>query len=288
MQAPPSSRNRMVDLPAPTGAAACLLNEVCTEIPSADSVNAILVSDSLLARRFLRLSRSQLLGGDSSIHGVNDVMPPMGIVRLRHVGIAAAVMHLLPAEQSGERFDRLLFWEHAAAVGVLARLLVRDFDITPSLAFVAGLVHDLGRLVLDVHFPREFYAVLQYQMRHDTWIRDAEAAVLGYDHCAIGERVASAWGLPALLVEAIGYHHQPDRTNPAQVSELTAIIHVADVLARGLQVGNPGDDTIPMLSETTLRRLRLNWTSLRECLGEAEPGMHEMRRLLREMMLPGC
>lgn len=288
MTASQSARGRPADPPAPTGAASTLLDGVCRGIPSAECVISVLKSDPLLARRFLRLSMSPLLDGESTAGAIDDVVPAMQARRLRHVGIAAAVVHLMPAEQGGERFDRLRFWEHSAGVGVLARLLARRVDFDPSLAFVAGLMHDIGRLILDVHFPREFSAVLQYQMRHDTWIRDAEAVVLGYDHCILGERVARAWGLPPLLVEAIGFHHRPEITTPAPVSELTALIHVADILARGLQVGYPGDDTIPMLSEATLRRLGLNWAALRESLVEAEPGLHEMRRLVREAMLPGC
>ncbi|MEX0731602.1 MAG: HDOD domain-containing protein [Aquisalimonadaceae bacterium] len=288
MLQPIISRGRPLNLPIPTGAASRLLECIGAAVPSPWSLVSILDDDPLLARRFHRLAISTLVDGARRGGSVGEVVMALEPDVLRQVATAAAVMHLLPASPSGltgEQFDRFRFWEHSAAVGVLSRLMARNIGLDPSQAFVGGLLHDMGRLVLDVHFPREFSAVLQYQLRHDTWIRDAEAAVLGYDHCMIGEQVASAWGLSTQLVEIIGTHHQPERTDPP-ASQLAAVIHVADILARGLQVGYPGDDAIPMLSEPTLRRLRFNWSQLRDCLSEAEQSLHEARLLVQETMRP--
>lgn len=284
-----SSRGRPVSLPIPGGAAGRLLEAAASESASVQSVVATLDSDPLLANRLRVLAGSELMDGRRYDGTLSELVMSLESGVLRHAMVTAAVVHLLPPPGTpGEegRFDRYRLWEHSAATGALARRLSSAAGLDPLDGFVSGLLHDMGRLVLDVYFPREFSAVLQYQARHDTWIRDAEASVLGYDHCLLGEQVAGAWGLPSALAEVMAAHHQPERTIPAPASNMAVVVHVADILARGLQVGSPGDDTLPMLSDAGLRRLGLNWSHIRDCLDASGADMREARRLVRELREP--
>jgi len=192
--------------------------------------------------------------------------------------IASVLLGQFPPA-TGERFDRAAFWEHSVGVGVIAQTLAGAIGDDRQLAFTGGLLHDIGRLLLDVHFPREFRSILRYQRRHDTWIRDAEVAVLGIDHCALGASAAEQWNLPADVIEVIRYHHSPESGSIREGATLT--VHLADVLARGLEFGNPGDDTIPMLSQVAMKRLGLNWEVLRWALLEADPYLPTARQLVR-------
>lgn len=168
----------------------------------------------------------------------------------------------------GGGLDRPGLRRHAAAVASLAHALAGRLGADPVAALTAGLLHDVGRAVLDRHCQRGFAAVLRYRSRHDTWIRDAEQAVLGYDHAAVAAALAAQWGLPDWLREVMGWHHMPEA--PTVQHPVTGLVHVADVLARGLAVGNPGDDTVPFLSPSVLERLGATWADLRMVLGAVQ------------------
>ncbi len=247
-----------------------------------DTLAAVLEKDPELAIRVLGMAGTSLLGLHAPVASPREVCMALGARRLRNAVTAAAVIGVFPGNVDSARFDRHGFWEHCAATGALAFVLAREAGQDPETAFAAGLLHDVGRIVLDVYFPRTFLAILRYRDRHDVWIRDAEAGVMGFDHCAVGERVARRWRLPEQLVQAIAWHHQPHRQEASD--PITGIVHVADVLARGLQVGNPGDDAIPMLCEQTLSRLDLDWHVLRRCLEQAELYLDEAREMVHRAL----
>ncbi|WP_290633568.1 HDOD domain-containing protein, partial [Aquisalimonas sp.] len=220
----------------------------------ADRLAEILQQDPGFAHAVLTVLDTPFFGAGSGESGVRGICRSTSRVTLERAMIAAAVLRQLPG--GGDQwFDRYAFWEHSVGVGVIARALATNLGQDEQQAFTAGLLHDLGRIALDVYFPREFQGVVRYRQRHDTWIRDAEVAVLGFDHCVFGGSVAVRWGLPVDLVEAVCSHHTPEAANVHH--DVTRMVHLADVLARGLQIGDPGDDTIPMLSQSAMKRLGL-------------------------------
>ena len=95
---------------------------------------------------------------------------------------------------------------------------------------------------------------------------DAEQAVLGFDHTLIGALVAQNWKLPKPVIDAIKNHH----ALPTTATPLSELIHVSDIICRGLDIGHGGDDLIPSLNASVLSRLGLNWEIIRNCLGEIE------------------
>ncbi|MCC5858367.1 MAG: HDOD domain-containing protein [Ectothiorhodospiraceae bacterium] len=240
--------------------------------------------EPVMERRVLLTANCPLLGLQQPVSTLVEAGSALGSERFTQVIAVAAVLDRLPPARVGQAFDRAGFWEHSAATAALARALALELGENPELAFIAGLLHDLGRAVLDAWFPREFLAVLRYRERHDVWIGDAEAAVLGFDHCAVGERVAAWWGVPPLVVQAIGWHHRPDE--PQGAHPVTGIVHVSDVVVRGMRRGNPGDDTIPMLSEQTMARLGLDWSMLEPALDRADRDAGQALRLVQVMTAP--
>jgi putative nucleotidyltransferase with HDIG domain len=235
-----------------------------------------------LGRRILLTANCPLFGLQQPVNSLARAGAALGAERFAHVVAVAAALNHFPPVEPGHPFDREGFWEHSAATGTLSRALALELGEDPELAFVAGLLHDLGRMVLDAWFPREFLAVLRFRERHDVWIGDAEAAVLGFDHCTVGERIASLWELPPIVVQAIGWHHRPDE--PEGIHPITGVVHVSDVVVRGMRRGNPGDDTIPMLSEETMARLGMDWGMLEPALDRADRDFAEASQLVQGML----
>jgi len=221
--------------------------------------------DQGLAARILRIANSPFYGLSSRIGSLTDAGAMLGVHTLSNIVTAAGIMGQFPATED-ESFDRLSFWQHAIGVGTCARVLARHGGLDPEVAFTSGLLHDIGKLVMAAYFEDDFSQVLAYRDEHDCLLRDAEQAVLGFDHTVIGARVARHWKLPEPVINAIQHHHAiMDVANP-----LSELVHVADILCRALDIGHGGDDLIPVLNMAAMKRLGLTWVLLADCLGEVE------------------
>ncbi|NOX75469.1 MAG: HDOD domain-containing protein [Gammaproteobacteria bacterium] len=221
--------------------------------------------DQALAARILRIANSPFYGLSRRVGSLQDAGTLLGIHTLGNIVTAAGVMGHFPPG-GGDGFDRLSFWQHAIGVGTCARVLARHGGLDAEMGFTAGLLHDMGKLVLASYFTSDFAAVLTWRDEHDCLLRDAEQAVLGLDHTELGARVARHWRLPLPVVNAIAYHH----SLPEVATPLSELVHVADILARGLDIGHGGDDLIPTLKASALPRLGLDWQTISACLGEIE------------------
>lgn len=222
--------------------------------------------DQALAARILRVANSPFYGFAGHIGSLRQACVMLGLYAVRNIVVTAGVIARFPPIPAA-RFDRLGLWRHAIGTAVAARVLAQHRGFDADLAFTAGLLHDIGKLALDAVFPESFGQVLAHRDKHDCLLRDAEAAVLGFDHTEVGARVARHWKLPAGIAEAIEKHHMPD-VGPASL--LVDLVHVADVLARGLDIGSGGDDLIPKLSTGALGRLTLTFEDLDRYLPEIE------------------
>ncbi|OHC63090.1 MAG: hypothetical protein A2045_04320 [Rhodocyclales bacterium GWA2_65_20] len=217
--------------------------------------------DQGLAARVLRVANSAFYGLTSRVSAVNEAVTVLGFNAVRSLALAAGVVQLFP-HAAGNKFDRIAFWQHAIGTGVCARMLAARLGKDPETAFSAGLLHDMGKLVLHVYFPDTFDAVLARCAADGCAIVEAERAVLGFDHAAIGYEVARQWRFPPSIQQAIRNHHRPD-ADPAFMSD---VVHVANVLCDALDIGNGGDDVVAPLSAAAWGRLGLDWAALPACL----------------------
>ena len=148
-------------------------------------------------------------------------------------------------------FSRAEFWKHSIAVACGAELLAEQMvatwekacDIRPSEAFVCGLLHDLGKLALDVALPKSFARVVEAVDLLRGNIADVERAVIGIDHLVVGKRVAERWELPATLRDCIWLHGQLPQALPATVRHprMVNLITLADLIAREQHLGYSGN-----------------------------------------------
>jgi putative nucleotidyltransferase with HDIG domain len=217
-----------------------------------DALTRILVQDPGLTSRLLKLANSSFYGLSGRVGSVREALMVLGLATVRNMVLACAVMENLPGERC-DVLDGPGLWQHALGTGAAARLLARRAGLEPELAFTAGLLHDMGKLVLALHFPEAYRAVLRHQQAEGCHIREAEQFVLGFDHAEAGARVARRWRLPAALVDAIAWHHRPEDGAP----RLAGLIHIADGLSRELVIGDPGDALKPGPCDATLKRLGL-------------------------------
>jgi putative nucleotidyltransferase with HDIG domain len=169
-------------------------------------------------------------------------------------------------------------WEHsigcAAAAGAVAETLGRD-DAEEIL--VAGLLHDLGKVVLALNLPDDLALIRERTKSGRVFFHEAEAAVLSFHHGEIGQWLAEHWNLPDTLAEPMRLHHHPER---AVISpEVTAIVHIADSIIRGWGFGYSGDDLVPPISPAAWKLLGLKASDFKTILDRLEPRLAHLNEL---------
>jgi putative nucleotidyltransferase with HDIG domain len=203
----------------------------------------IVSGDKTTVSRILRLVNSAAYGLNRRVETVSQAVVLVGVQEVKNLVLASSVMKYFP-EQSNLQMTPEEFWEHSIAVGLATRMLGRAIGMTDvESLYVAGLLHDIGKLFFIANLQEEFGCALMRAREQQTPIGTAEKLVLGVDHAEAGAALADHWRLPEYLKLVIRHHH---RLLPASPYKTTiALVHTADYWVRSLALGNPGDPFVP-------------------------------------------
>jgi HD-like signal output (HDOD) protein len=144
--------------------------------------------------------------------------------------------------------------------------------------FVSGLLHDLGRLILYLHFPEESRHVLNRSRKYKNLLRKEEQDYLGYDHAQLGHHLMKQWKLPLILENNVLYHHTPSM---ARQPIPAAIVHVADAIVNSLGIGSSGEELVPPLDMAAWENLDLPLSSLDTIIGQATHQFNSLESMLQ-------
>ena len=166
--------------------------------------------------------------------------------------MALSLASLFVRKDAPEILDRAAFWEHALSCSVVAGQMVRRAGVEdPNQVVVAGLLHDLGKLVMAYYLPEEYAGILRRAAAERRSTRDIEREVLGDNHALLGEALAKRWKLPLEISRCIRYHHVPlsvENLDHATVA-LVRVICAADALCKAAGLGFSGDDLVEEIPE---------------------------------------
>src|SRR3989338_1573180 len=230
---------------------------------SAREVGSAIATDPSLSARVLKMVNSAYFGFPSQISSISHATTILGFNAIQNLALTATVFQLFRDNSGDELFDRRLFWEHSLGVGVLSRLLAEKTRYADKEeAFTAGLIHDVGKIVLDQFVHEEFKAVMGLVRANDMLLYEAESRLLGLNHANVAYIVSQKWNLPKKLQEPLAYHHAPglSKYNP----QLTGIVHLADILCRALKIGNGGDNKVPVLDKAAVADFKLNASDIEQ------------------------
>ena len=198
--------------------------------PMADArdVEREIIEDPIITSKVLKVANSPFYGTDRNIATISQAVVLMGFIEVQNIALSVSVFgrFLSPTKV----FDRRQFWEHCYATAVTAEALQRRVNAHTNDGFVAGLLHDIGRIVLDQYFPDELEEVVSLAETQKMSLLDAERKVLGVTHGDIGYWVAEKWKMPTMLNDSILFHHTPFSCRESYV--LTSIFHVADIISK--------------------------------------------------------
>jgi len=221
---------------------------------SAATVGRVISTDQVLAARILKLANSAYYGFPREISTLNLAIVVLGFNALRDLVMSISVIDQFTVDDEGT-FEANQFWRHALVVGMGARLLSRykGYSVAGEV-FVAGLLHDIGYLVMYQQFPELFREVYYQAKTGGVPFYQAEQQKLEFTHADLGAWLAEAWNLPDKLVDAIRYHHHPDNSEHSH-SGLTQLIHIANMISYSIDEGS-GLNHFENLEETLDEQLK--------------------------------
>ncbi len=249
-------------LPAMPAVALELLQTLSGGDPDVDALASRIARDQAITARVLRVANSPFYGLQMRVGSIHDAI--VGFSAVRSLVLTSAVVTTLPAGKcAGFSADR--FWRHVLGTAVAAQALARPLRRKPESLFIAGLLHDIGRLVMLSANPEGFARVIQIAAERDCHLVDVEAEIFGCDHTAVGAAIAQHWNFPADIVEALAFHHNPAQTAPGS---LAAIIHYADGIAKALDLEGAENTQMARLQPAAIDALGLDWETLTAVLAE--------------------
>jgi len=207
---------------------------------SARQIGAILAKDMAMTAKVLQLVNSAFFGLRRRITGPEEAVMFLGVDTVKALALLASAFSSFGATQC-PRFSIEELQQHSTKVAAIAREIAKSQNASrQSLddTFVAGLLHDVGRLVLVTHHPNQYDHVLSAVATGERTVAEAEQEAFGATHAEVGSYLLSLWGLPDSVVEALAFHHYPSRSADQHFGPLAAV-HIANVVAEMLPTGKP-------------------------------------------------
>jgi putative nucleotidyltransferase with HDIG domain len=247
---------RTQDLPTLPAAALKVIQQTYSSETTASQVAEALATDQALAARVLRLSNSAYYGLSRQISALQDAVVVLGMHSVRNLALVASSYPWLSKPLKGYGLGPRQLWTHSFGTAVGAQLVAKRAHLPSADAvFTAGLLHDIGKVVLSVWLEDKISALYSLAVHEGVPFDVAERKVLGFDHTEIGLYVAEQWNLPQPILDAIRYHHDPNAASPT--SPVADAVHIGDYLTMMLGFGLGGDGLQYVVYEEALERLRL-------------------------------
>lgn len=231
----------------------------------------VLEKDPVMAARILKTINSAFYGLPRQVSSVGHAVVMLGINTIKNMALAITTAGMLPARNEAG-FDTAEYLRHSLTVAGLARLVAQKTgQAEPGEAYVAGLLHDFGKVLFAVNLPDEFGQALSLSGREAISLHLAEQRILGVDHTRAGAMLADKWQFPKALGQAIGSHHTCSLDD-----NLTRCLFLADQLAKFDGDGNPlPNRNIPTLPPDLGSELGNDYASILSNLPQRERVLQE-------------
>lgn len=242
-------------------------------LSTANSLADIISKEPAISARLLSLVNSPLYGFGKPIDSLQRAVSIVGTKNLSQLALGVTVIEKFTS-RSIEHFSMADFWEHSLACGVFNRILASQIPGTSQdFCFVAGLLHDIGRLVMLQLAPDDMSRAYDISKTMASPLHETERQYFGFNHCDVAEELFEAWNFPMDLGLAASRHHE---SHNGETSIESAICTVGNVLALAMQYGSNGHDYVPTITDETWDALGLPPSALATTIGKAKRQIHDI------------
>lgn len=253
-----------------------LFNALDQEDVDVHTLSQKISHDQALTAKVLGLANSSFYGMQSKVGSIAHAVAVLGFNSVRSLVTAAAVVQAFAG--SGSKEFNYALWKHAIATALAARALAKGIGENEELAFIAGLLHNVGRLVLATYSPARYQEVLSWSKLHDVELSAAETQVLGIDHMTAGRAALTRWKFPTPIIEALPASGMPPGES---LPKSASIITVADAIAYALDLGGTAGSQVPVISPYAWDQLQLSEPILLEVFSATEKQFEDVCVILQ-------
>ncbi len=182
-----------------------------------NDLNRVISLDPVLTGRVLKLINSAYYGLGSQITSIVKAIIMLGLNTIKNLAISTAILGTVTKKENFKALNMDSFWRHSIAVGVTAKIIARKMNINKRLVdeyFIAGLLHDIGKIVINQHFDQLYVEVIQESDSQSIPLFIKEEELMKITHSGVGEKISEKWQLTGALHDCISFHH-----NPSEASE---------------------------------------------------------------------
>jgi putative nucleotidyltransferase with HDIG domain len=245
---------------------------------SLDDIAQIVSKDITLSAKVLQLVNSSFYSLRQKVDTLTWALALIGTNQLINIVSGVSAVSFFKNIPS-QLMNMASFWEHSIACGTTARLLGGYFNrrVDAERFFVAGLLHDIGRLILLQNLPSACLELFQRAKKENIFLVIAETEKFGMDHSHIGAKMAFHWNLPEMLVDMIKGHHFPEKVT---YSFEASIIKLADIIVNALEIGNSGESFIPVIESSIYEELDLHADILQPMINQLDNQLEDIFKII--------
>ncbi len=248
---------------------------------TAHDMHEIVRSDPALATKILKVVNSAFYGLPSQIASLDRAIIMLGLSAVKNIALAASLTRFFKGGELSEHFAARDLWQHSIAVGVCAKSIADKVRYAQEEAFVGGLVHDMGLLVIQQLFADRLKEVAEKCYAEPQNFLELETSLIGADHQAFGVALATKWKFPPALRYVVSYHHDPHLLKP-EFQRLTSIIYIADTICCQNKIGFWLTGATQALTEEVLGAAMVTPDQLQEVAQELPERLQEAEQIFNE------
>ena len=220
------------ELPTLPGVATRILEVTSQNEAGAQELAEIVRNDPAVSAKVLKMANSAFFGFSHQITTIPQAVVVLGFTSVRSLALGVSVFDTLSPTNISSEFDRQAFWVHAIGTATAARMVAKAIGQRDAgTPFVAGLLHDLGKVILDTYFTEIYQEVVQKVTKEGRSAADVEKEVLNLTHAEVGGWLAFRWKFPDILVIPIEHHHSLAPETDEFLKE-TLVVYLANILAK--------------------------------------------------------
>lgn len=284
MPAAATESQRFDGLPSPPSLLSAMLQALDDEATSAADLERLVSQDQSTAARLLAVANSAYYGSRHQVTSVARAVVVLGLNEVRAICLGSVLTSLLHPNRFADSSAAEALWRHSLIVSQATRLIAeRSRRLRPDLALTAGLLHDLGWVVIMAHHPGDWGQARTRQRERGLTLVEA-ARDLGWDHQQAGYLLARQWDLPPMMTACLGRHHQPSLSDPD--FPCVATVHLAELLAGHLDGLDWDEDAVGEPAIWVLKGLGVSAEDWRACQDEMAARAPALR-VLGDQLLGG-